>query len=149
MSARPHGGVPARTITLQSDSRLENVELLARAVRGLCAAAGMDGRDCAQVELAVAEAVNTVIRHAYGPRAGHPVEVAFTLDGPSITLEIADEGEPMPGGRSPLLDFDPDDLARLPEGGMGLFLIHSVMDAVEYRSHAGRNLMVLTKRIAA
>jgi anti-sigma regulatory factor (Ser/Thr protein kinase) len=32
---------------------------------------------------------------------------------------------------------------------MGLFIIHSVMDEVEFRRHDGRNAMVMTRRIAA
>ena len=32
---------------------------------------------------------------------------------------------------------NPGDLANLPEGGMGLFIMHSVMDQVEYSSHDG------------
>lgn len=150
MSANPaHGGVPPRTVTLLSDSRLENVELLARAIRGLCGAAGLDGRACAHVELAVAEAVNNAIRHAYHRQPGHPVEVAFTLDETRLVVEVCDEGTPMAPRRAPVLDYDPADLARLPEGGMGLYLIHSVMDGVEYHSRGGRNRLVMTRRLAA
>ena len=37
----------------------------------------------------------------------------------------------MPPHGTPVLDFDPDDRANLPEGGMGCSWIHSVMDTVE------------------
>jgi len=146
---RLHRDVPPRVITLRADSRLENVELLARAVRGLVAAAGLDGRECAHVELAVDEALNNVIRHAYALQPGHPIELVFTLDERCFTLEVADEGAPMAPRRAPVLDFDPGDLEHLPEGGMGLFIIHSVMDQVEYRSAGGRNSLVMTRRLAA
>jgi serine/threonine-protein kinase RsbW len=147
--ATPRSGLPPRSVALRTDSRLENVELLARAVRGLAAAAGVEARACARVELAVAEAVNNVIRHAYQRRPGLPVEVVFTLDEDRFTLEVVDEGTPMEPRRAPVLDFDPGDLERLPEGGMGLFIIHSVMDQVEYRSAGGRNSLLMTRRLAA
>ncbi|MBI5170994.1 MAG: ATP-binding protein [Candidatus Eisenbacteria bacterium] len=137
-----------RAFTFSTDSRLGNVELLARAVRGLVSAAGMPGRECAHVELALVEAVNNVVRHAYHGEPGHRVEVTATVDGASLVLEVADEGTPMPPHGTPVLDFDPDDLASLPEGGMGLYLIHSVMDSVEYHSRDGRNVLVMTHRIA-
>ncbi|MFN8587751.1 MAG: ATP-binding protein [Candidatus Eisenbacteria bacterium] len=140
---------PMRAVTLRTDSRLANVELVGRAVRGLCGAAGMDGRDCAHVELALVEAVNNVVRHAYHGRAGGLVEVVFVAEPDRISLEVADEGEPMAPRPAPVIDFDPDDLQALPEGGMGLYLIHSVMDSVEYHSHGGRNSLVMTRRIAA
>jgi serine/threonine-protein kinase RsbW len=136
-------------VTLRTDSRLENVELVVRAVRGLVGAAGVEPRECAQVELAVAEAMNNTIRHAYHRQGGHPVEVVFTLDEHRFTVEVADEGTPMPPRRAPVLDFDPGDLEHLPEGGMGLFIIHSVMDEVEYTSRDGRNCLRMTRHLAA
>ena len=139
----------SRAITLRADSRLDCTELMTRAVRGMVAAAGLPPRDCAHVELAVAEAVNNVVRHAYLGEAGHPIELVFTLEEDRFTIEVCDEGIPMPPRPSPSFDFDPTDIAGLPEGGMGLFLIHSVMDEVEYRSHDGRNALAMRKRLAA
>ncbi len=139
----------AREVTLRIDSRFDHVELVARAVRGLCAAAGMPGRDAAGVEIAVAEAVNNVIRHAYGCETGHPIDVAFVLERGRVTIEVSDEGTPMAPRTSPVLDFDPADVASLPEGGMGLFLIHQVMDQVEVRRHGERNTLAMSRRLAA
>jgi serine/threonine-protein kinase RsbW len=136
-------------VTLRTDSRLENVELVARAVRGLAGAAGVEARDCARVELAVAEAMNNAIRHAYRREGGHLVEIVFTLDERRFTIEVADEGTPMEPRRAPVLDFDPGDLEHLPEGGMGLYIIYSVMDEVEYRSRGGRNSLLMTRHLAA
>jgi len=147
--ARLHDSGAARSVTLRCDSRLENVELLAFAVRGLCAAAGVAARECAHVELALVEAANNVVRHAYRGEAGHVLEVVFTLERDQFTLEVADHGSPMPARPAPNLEFDPSDVAHLPEGGMGLFIIHSVMDRVEYRSENGRNTLSMTRRLAA
>ena len=60
-----------RVVTLHVESRLDHVELAARAMRALCTTAGLPGRESAQVELAVGEALNNVIRHAYHGAAGH------------------------------------------------------------------------------
>jgi serine/threonine-protein kinase RsbW len=144
-----HQAPGPRAVTLRTESKLANVELIARAVRGLCNAAGMPGRECAHIELALVEAVNNVVRHAYRGESGHWVEVVFTAENGTISLEVADEGQPMPPRPAPVFDFDPEDLPNLPEGGMGLYLIHSVMDTVEYHSHEGRNALVMTHRIAA
>jgi serine/threonine-protein kinase RsbW len=135
-------------VELRIESRLDLVGPLARAVRALCAEAGLEPRACAHVELALTEAVNNCIRHAYQHVPGLPVEVVFTRDGDQFTLEVTDEGRPMPTRPAPVLDFDPADLAHLPEGGMGLYLIHSVMDRVEYASRDGRNTLTMTRRLA-
>jgi serine/threonine-protein kinase RsbW len=139
----------ARRVELRIDSRLDHVELLGHAVRALCATVGVPARECAQVELALFEAVNNVIRHAYRGQAGHPVDVVFTVRGERFSIEIEDEGEAMPPPKEPVLEFDPDDIANLPEGGMGLFLIHSVMDEVAFARKDGRNSMRMTRRLAA
>ena len=41
------------------------------------------------------------------------------------------------------------DLSEIPEGGMGLSLIASVMDEVTYRSDEGQNLLTLLRRARA
>jgi serine/threonine-protein kinase RsbW len=145
----PKGSGVLRTITLRADSRLENVELLGRAVRSLCVGAGLPAREAALVELAVVEAANNVVRHAYRLEPGHPLEIVFAVDGERFTLEVADEGIPMPPMGTPVLEFDPTDIANLPEGGMGLYLISSVMDEVAYRSEGGRNALSMKRRLAA
>ncbi len=138
-----------RAVRLRIDSRLDHVELLGRAVRALSAAAGVPARECAHVELALAEAASNVIRHAYRGQPGHPVDVTFTVDTAGFTIEVEDEGEPMPERPVPTLDFDPADVANLPEGGMGLYLIHRVMDRVEFRRKGRRNALVMRRRLAA
>ena len=138
-----------RVITLRMESRLDHVVMVSRAVRALCSTAGLPARECAQVDLAVAEALNNVIRHAYRGEAGHPIEVTFAQEREQLTIEVADEGIPMPEGQPVVFDFDPNDIARLPEGGMGLFLIHTVMDSVEYRRLGERNTLAMSRRLAA
>src|SRR5262249_15509961 len=138
-----------RAVVLRIDSRLENVEPVGRAVRAMCIGAGLPVRESGHVELALVEAVNNVIRHAYAGEPGHLGEIALTLGAEAFTLEISDDGRPMPRRAAPKLDFDPSDVAALPEGGMGLYLIHSVMDHVEFRRDGGRNRFVMRRRLAA
>lgn len=144
----PHASGAPRQVVLRCDSRLENVEFIGRAVRALCATAGLAARECAHVELAFVEAANNVIRHAYHGEPGHPVQIVFTFDGAAIGLDVIDEGTPMPPRPSPVLDFDPADIPSLPEGGMGLYLIHSVMDQVEVLREDGRNVLRMHRRVA-
>ena len=138
-----------RRLELRIDSRLSDVQLAARAVHGLCREAGCSERDARRVELATVEALNNVIRHAYRSEPGHPVVLLFVHQGAEIHLELSDAGSPMRGPLEPRFEFDPADTANLPEGGMGLHLIHSVMDRVEYRTASGRNTLSMTKRLAA
>jgi serine/threonine-protein kinase RsbW len=138
----------AGPLILAIESALDHVCLVGAAVRGVAAAAGLDALAAAQVELAVVEGVNNAIEHAYRGRPGQPVEVALGVVDHCLTIEIADRGLAMEWDRAyaaatARLDADP-----LADGGRGLVIMHQTMDEVGYRSHAGRNVLRLTKRIA-
>jgi serine/threonine-protein kinase RsbW len=69
-------------------------------------------------------------------------------------VKIFDWGQPIPGERLAnaglnRFDFDPANLLEIPEGGMGLSIIASVMDEVTYRSDEGQNILTLLRRAEA
>ena len=119
-----------------------------RALSALVGEGPLSPEEWYQVKLCVAEAVNNAIIHAYGRQRGHPVEVEVELAADQVVCRIADHGKPMPEGllrQKPRLDYCPKDVAGLPEGGMGLYIMHQVMDRVEYESKNGRNVLTLTR----
>lgn len=127
------------------ESRLENVSLLGLSVQAFCRSIPLDDVAVYQIELCVVEAVNNAIRHAYGSEAGHEVELIVTLYPQRITFRVCDDGRPLEDLHRAAPDFDDRDLGSLPEGGMGLFLIQSVMDEVSYETLDGRNILTMSK----
>ncbi len=138
-------GKYARTIRFIVPGRLEDVFLVGLGVRGICSSLPLDPEAVYQVELSVVEAVNNAIRHAYRDREGHEVEVLVSLFPDRILFRVIDDGRGMDLESTPVFDFDPEDLEGLPEGGMGLHIIRSVMDRVEYASRGGRNILTMSK----
>jgi serine/threonine-protein kinase RsbW len=139
------------TIELTIDSRLENVALVGVAFNKICESAGMDALECYQMELCLVEAVTNCIKHAYGSRPGNNVSVKVTLDERNLELQIRDKGPPAAGvfaGPS-TLEFDPNDLQQVPTSGMGVFIIQSIMDGVEYHREGDTNILTLTKELKA
>lgn len=137
-----------RTIRLTIDSDLAEVRQVRRALSALVGEGPLSPEEWYQVKLCIAEAVNNAIIHAYGREQGHPVEVEVERLADRVVCRIADFGQPMPEGawrRKPQLDYCPKDVAGLPEGGMGLYIMHQVMDRVEYASEGGRNVLTLTR----
>ena len=135
------------TLTLVTDSCLDHVFLVAAAMRGIARDCGLDELNAAQVELAVVEAVNNAIEHAYAGHPGHRVEVHVAVAGGRLTVEVADTGAGMQWDvvrASALARAEADPLA---EGGRGLLIITEVMDEVGYRRDGARNVLRLTKRI--
>ncbi len=134
-------------ILLRVPGTLEYRNLALRAVSEACRIAQHDEWEGASLEAqtvsALGEAFNNIAIHSY---AGRPagdvvVEISWTRD--EIVMQISDDGR----------SFDPElvelpDLDALPEGGMGLFIIRSFMDEVEYQA-GPPNVLRLVKRRAA
>ena len=94
-----------------------------------------------QVVSAVGEAFNNIALHSYRDRPSDVVRLRMTIEDRVLHLIMEDYG----------VSFDPltacvPDLAALPESGMGIFIIRSLMDEVTYQP--GRpNVLSLSKRI--
>ena len=133
-----------------SDGSLEAISPISQIVRAL-AEVELGSEAAGDIELALVEAVTNIIRHGSDSDVGMiRIEVSVATD--SVDLRIFDWGQPIPsaslaqaGGSR--FDFDPADLEALPEGGMGLMIISSVMDEVTYNSDEGQNLLTLRRRV--
>jgi serine/threonine-protein kinase RsbW len=140
-----------RRIKLVIDSNTEDVQMVSNVINRLCTLGPLTDVEIFQIELAVVESVNNVIQHAYNNERGHEVEIIFTLYANRVTLDVCDVGRTMDPkcmiqvDKSPL-EFDPTELNRLPEGGLGLAIIREVMDDVTYSSRHDKNTLTLTKR---
>jgi len=137
-----------RKITLAIDSNLENVPLVAATINKLCSFIRLSDLASYQIEVCVVEAVNNAIKHAYRNEGGHEVEVVITLHQNKLIVDICDQGRTMKQESKTFLDFDPSDLKNLPEGGMGLFIINSIMDELNYRTCRGKNTLTMTKFVS-
>lgn len=91
---------------------------------------------------AVGEAFNNVVMHAYAGSDGGTIELELEWTADHVVLEMRDTGEAFD------LEAVPDlDLETAHENGMGVHIIRSFVDEVEYRPGAP-NVLVLKKRVA-
>ncbi len=100
-----------------------------------------------EIELSVAEAVNNIIRHAYKGNTGKLIEVEVLKNKNYVEIVFVDSGMPRENLEKPTLNFDPDDIENLPEGGFGLYLIDTMMDENDYYSQNGKNILRLKKML--
>jgi serine/threonine-protein kinase RsbW len=126
-------------------STLENVPLLGASVNKMCSLVSMTDEQAFQMELCVVEACNNVIKHAYNNADDKEVEVEVRFLDDRIIFSVCDAGSPKPGDVLHTLEYDPEDLDNLPEGKMGLFLIHEIMDEIHYETKNGKNVFSMTK----
>ena len=140
-------------ITLTIASRLDAVPLLGQLVSSMCSSAGFSPVEGSRVEVCVVEAVNNVIKHAYGEDPGRAVEVEISLFPDKLVFDVLDSGrsadsaENLHADYRHAFDVDGDHLDELPESGRGLAIIQEVMDSFEYSSSPERNRFRLTKRL--
>ncbi len=91
------------------------------------------------LEIVLAEVLNNVVEHAY---AAFPGRVCVTLrrEGADLRCEVCDQGAAMPGLDLPAgRQADLAEIADLPEGGFGWFLIRSLTQDLTYRRDNGVN----------
>ncbi|MGE4551570.1 MAG: ATP-binding protein [Desulfovibrionaceae bacterium] len=127
-------------------SRLELVYLLGLAVRGICHGLPFTGEESAALELAVCEAANNAIKHAYEGRDDGVVRLSLAADGTGILICVYDRGLPMADEKRLLRDLkEARSLVELPEEGLGLFLIRNAADSVDYKPGRPENVLVIRK----
>jgi anti-sigma regulatory factor (Ser/Thr protein kinase) len=107
--------------------------------------AGFSDDDRGRVEIAVVEGFTNVIRHVYKNAHDKPVELRLTVETGELSvfrMEIDDRGtfvDPAKIASRPLNEVRP--------GGLGVHLMKTTMDVVEYRRNAhGGTTLTLEKR---
>lgn len=140
-----------RTIGLEIESRPECIELLSRALCSVCQLA-LPAAEIAKINLAMVEAVNNAVEHAYHGEPGHPVRVELELAPDRLGLRVRDRGQPMTPGRleavAEFVEPDPEDPETWSLRGRGLFIIRNCMDTVEYEVRDGVNTLSMTRLLA-
>lgn len=92
---------------------------------------------------AFVEAFNNAVKHAYrGRTTPGPIEVELLISPERLRLRVIDEGNSFKPENVPEPDLD-----ALPEGGMGLFIMRSFMDSVEYHREGARNVLTMEKAL--
>jgi anti-sigma regulatory factor (Ser/Thr protein kinase) len=136
-------------------ARADRLKLIRQAMRQ--AAADLDWPEAAAQDLvlAVDEACQNVVRHAYGSRGEGPLTVCARGAGAQITVRLIDAAPPVDPET-----IRPRALEDLRPGGLGTRLMRELVDEVAYESvqetaggataarREGGNVLRMTKRIA-
>jgi anti-sigma regulatory factor (Ser/Thr protein kinase) len=117
-------------------------------LRGVCDAAGIGADIVFKVTLAIEEAAMNVISHAFRDAPPpHRAYLRLAFEPTRLVAELVDNG----------VQFDPSDqpppdlslpLEERDIGGLGIHLIRTMMDRVEYRRVEGENRLTLEKWLA-
>ncbi|HLJ83289.1 MAG TPA: ATP-binding protein [Candidatus Eremiobacteraceae bacterium] len=111
-------------LQLRIPSRAEWVSVARLAVAGIAHRIDATIDEVEDLKLAVAEACTNCIQHAQG---NEEVLVSFEISGRRITVVVEDGGKGFDGRA-----LAPEPLGEPKVGGLGVFLIRSLMDEVDY-----------------
>jgi anti-sigma regulatory factor (Ser/Thr protein kinase) len=98
------------------------------------------------IHLVLDEVVANIIAHGYDDTAEHQIHVTLALDESVLTIRVEDDGRPFDPLAAPPPDLDLP-LEERPVGGLGIHIVRSVMDAVEYHRDGDRNQLIMKKTI--
>lgn len=148
-SAGDGGAAVGTRISRRFLSGDQQTRVVLKDIRDGLAALGLSDGDLGTIELVLAEALNNIAEHAYGPEGG-PIELVLDLAGGRLRCELRDRGRPMPLGQAPSPDppvIGPPD--ALPEGGFGWHIIRCLVAELCYERDGGVNRLQLSVRISA
>jgi serine/threonine-protein kinase RsbW len=136
-----------KTISFLIDSKFKNISIAYSAIRGLCRYLALSEIDTYYLELCIMEAINNAIQHAYSSEEGHLVDLNISYTPGEIVMKISDTGKQMELCAPGHPDFDPHDLKTVPDHGLGLYIIHSVMDEITYETSGNINTLTMRKTL--
>ena len=135
--------MPRHDLALAPD--IAEIPRLIEWVASCCGAAGVTGDLALKLALVLEEAVMNVISHAFaGRRPPHTIRVSLEVGTAIIAAEITDNGRPFDPSTAPPPDLSAP-LEQRDPGGLGIHLIRTMMDRVDYRRAAGQNILWLEK----
>lgn len=134
------------SITVRLPADLREIERLNRLIRQFGDLHEVPSRVLYAVNLALDEVVTNVVRHGFEDAKDQEVVACIVAKPAEVTTEVSDSGREF----DPLAVPPPNLDAPLSErtlGGLGIHLIRSLMDVVEYRRENGKNVLTMRKRI--
>ena len=133
-----------RSLTLEND--VQAVPKLSAFVDEVCAAMEMDEMETMQMNLAIEEAVVNVMKYAYLPGTKGEVNIEAQANDVRLKFTISDTGVPFdPTVRAEVDTSLP--LEERPIGGLGIHLVRSIMDSINYERVEGKNVLTLRKKL--
>lgn len=149
MSGKNTTTVPKKNDTyhMKVPAKSENLDIIRKFVSGIAEPIGFSDEEVYQIELAVDEASANIINHAYQDTDSDEEKIQVTVKTrkDKIIIIIADKGRGFDPSSLETPDMD-QYLKERRQGGLGVHLIKTLMDEVDFRIKPGvRNEVKMVK----
>lgn len=137
-------------VEMRFPASAEYVGLVRLTLSGILSRIGASYDDIEDSKIAVSEAVTNAVKHAYQDEVKGDVLVGYVIFEDKVEVIVSDSGQSFDYEKTkaelgPYNEDENVDFIR--EGGLGLFLIESLMDEVNIKKDAGVTIS-MTKYIA-
>ena len=126
-------------------AKFEKLDEVREHVGALARQAGFSERVVYSVQLAADEAASNIIEHAYEERPDQSFLLRCQFSNDRLIMTFLDRGKSFDFSRVKTPDVTAD-LSKRKIGGLGIFLMHKLMDEVAYRVTNSGNYLTLIKR---
>lgn len=132
--------------TLSVPGRYDRLEQICDFVAQAAQEAGLDETAINRCQLAVDEACTNIIEHGYEGEDKGQIDITCETAPGELVIKIHDHARPFNPGLvpQPKLEAAVEDLSI---GGLGIYFMRQVMDAVEFLYENNGNTLVLVKRV--
>ena len=132
------------SIDISAANDLGELSRVAERIDEFCAAGEVEPGVAYAVNLALDELLTNIVSYGYDDDEAHRIEIAVRRDGDSLVVTIVDDSSEYDPRQVPETDTEAPLHERDP-GGLGLLLVNTMMDSVDYCRDVDRNVTVLTK----
>ena len=140
---RVHDG----SITIRIAANISEIERLNRLVRQFGELHEVQGRALYAMNLAVDELVTNAVLYGFDKEPGNEqIVVEIAGRGDELRATISDTGREFDPRTIPPPNLDAP-IEERALGGLGIHLVRSLMDSVDYRRAGEKNVLTVTKRI--
>ncbi|MBY0121160.1 anti-sigma B factor RsbW [Bacillus sp. S/N-304-OC-R1] len=133
-------------IELKIPAKAEFVNVIRLTLSGIASRMGFLYDDIEDLKIAVSEACTNAVQHAYKEDEQGEVIVGFGLYGNRLEVMVADNGKSFDflSARQSIGRYkQTDSVEYLREGGLGLYLIESLMDEVRIHNKEGVTVFMI------
>jgi anti-sigma regulatory factor (Ser/Thr protein kinase) len=135
----------AESLSLVLVNRRVEIERLAEHVESFGNAHHLPADDIHDVNLVLDEIVINIIKHGYDDDREHEIHVRLEIEAGEVTITVEDDGRPFNPLDAPAPNLDLP-IEERPIGGLGIHIVRSLVDRIEYERAEGRNRLTLRKR---
>ena len=121
---------------------------VAAKIDAFCEARALSPDFAYAVNLSIDEILTNTISYGYDDEEAHLIEIVVHMEADSLVVVIRDDSAPFDLSAESQADVE-SELEDREIGGLGIFLVHQMMDKVEYERVDGGNVVTLTKSMAA